>query len=164
MLRLYLKKIQLSNKLRRGLSSTEPSKKSVGQFFQEFSPGFKETTQTVFNIVGIISGLGLASATFSYVFEKIDAQKAHSLVLEGKLLALQENLKAQQEKLITQEKATEDKLKAQREKLISQEKATEDKLRAQLLLVEEKLKFQESLTRAQEKLYEEKLKSLTGNS
>jgi hypothetical protein len=137
MLRLFLKKFQLS-KLRRDVSSVEPSKSRFRQLFQGFTIGFKESTATIFDIVGIISGIGIASAAFSYVFEKFEAHRKYSLVLEGKLLAQE---KVSEEKLLAQQKVTEEKLR-------SQEKVTEEKLRAQ----QEKLLSQEEKLRAQQKI------------
>ena len=62
----------------------------------------------VFNIVGVVSAIGVGFASYSYFYEKFEAQRSHSLVLEAKLNS--------QEKLADERlKNTEEKFRSQQE-------------------------------------------------
>jgi hypothetical protein len=120
------------------------------------------------SVVAIISGIAIASAAFSYIFEKFEAHRKYTIVLEGKLNSQEkiadERLKTTEDKLKAKALLMEVKLKAEtllmEEKLKAQKNLADEKLRAQ----DEKLRAQDEKLRAQENLYEVKLKSLTSKS
>jgi cell division septum initiation protein DivIVA len=185
--RLNLKNL---SKLPRDFSTAQPLNKNFAQRFQEFSVAYKESASMAINILGAISAICVGFATYSYFFEKFEAQRAHSLVLEAMLKSQEkladERLKSQEkladERLKSQEKVADERLKAQEKVADEKFKTTEEKfktteekfhsqqekLKAEALLLEEKLQAQKNLAdeklRAQEKLFEEKLKSITGKS